>query len=99
MQKHLDLDDPRYAAAAAQVLRRHEAGMTDEHETNITSAVRDFIIITGLATSDEIVEEYPPAPGSLNAVDLKVRNTFIEVKSRIGTTGGGAPDPRHVAST
>ena len=97
MPKHLDVNDPRFSEAAAQVLRRHEAGMTDEHETNITSAVRDFIIITGLATSDDIVEEYTPAPGSLNAVDLKVLNTFIEVKSRIGTTGGGAPDPRHVA--
>ena len=42
----IDLDDPRYAAAAAKMLRRHD---NYEVEANITSAIRDFLIVTGLA--------------------------------------------------
>ena len=97
MPVHLDYKDPCYPEAAAEILRRHAAGMTDEHETNITSAVRDFLLLTGLARKGEIVEEQSPAPGSRSAVDLTALDTFIEIKSRIGTTGGFNPDPRHVA--
>ena len=89
----IDYNDPRYAQAAAEILRRHDAG---EPEANITSAVRDFLILTGLVRADEIVEENPPAEGSRRAVDLAALDTFIEFKRRIGTAGGFNPDPENV---
>ena len=46
MAVHIDYSDPRYAESAAEILRRHDNG---EPEANITSAVRDFLIVTGLA--------------------------------------------------
>ena len=41
---HVDPEDPRYRAAAGQILSRHEAF---QPEANITSAVRDFLTGTG----------------------------------------------------
>ena len=93
MPAHLDYDDPKYAASAAQMLRRHDGGGP---EANITSAVRDFLIVTGLARSHEIVEENPPAQGSRRAVDLTALDTFIESKRRIGTGRGLDPNPEYV---
>ena len=93
MSIQIDYNDPRYAQAAADILRRYDNG---ESEANITSAVRDFLILTGLVRSDEIVEENPPAQGSRRAVDLTALDTFIEFKRRIGTTGGFNPDPENV---
>ena len=93
MSTHLDVDDRRYAESAAAILRRHD---NFEAEANITTAVRDFLILTGLAESDEIIEENPPSDGSRRAVDLTALDTFIEFKRRIGTTGGFNPDPAHV---
>ena len=93
MALHLDTNDPKYAEAAAEILRRHDNA---EPEANITSAVRDFLITTGLAKPSEIVEENPPAQGSRRAVDLTALDTFIEFKTRIGTTGGFNPDPDNV---
>ena len=77
----LSPDDPDCKAAAAEILRRHEGG---EVEANITSAVRDFLVVTGLAKVDEMVEENPPSEGSRRAVDLTALDTFIEFKRRIG---------------
>ena len=79
---HIDYNDPKFAAAAAEILQRHNNG---EPEANITSAVRDFLIATGLASPSEIVEENPPAQGSRRAVDLTALDAFIELKRRIGT--------------
>ena len=93
MAGQIDYNDPRYAQAAAESLRRHENG---EPEANITSAVRDFLIVTGLVMPDEIVEENPPAQGSRRAVDLAALDTFIEFKRRIGTAGGFNPNPEYV---
>ncbi len=93
MTTHLDVKDPRYPASAGEILRRHDSG---EPEANITSAVRDFLILTGLAKANEIVEEDPPAEGSRKAVDLTALDTFVEFKRRIGTTGGFDPDPANV---
>ena len=93
MAVHIDTNDPQYAEAAAEILRRHDLG---EPEANITSAVRDFLILTKLARSEEIIEENPPSEGSRRAVDLTALDTFIEFKRRIGTTAGGEPDPRNV---
>ena len=93
MSIQIDYNDPRYAQAAAEILRRHDNG---EPEANITSAVRDFLIVTGLVRGDEIVEENPPAHGSRRAVDLAALDTFIEFKRRIGTAGGFNPNPEFV---
>ena len=93
MSIQIDYNDARYAQAAAEILRRHDAG---EPEANITSAVRDFLIVTGLVRADEIVEEDPPAQGSRRAVDLAALDTFIEFKRRIGTTGGFNPNAEYV---
>ena len=93
MAVHIDIDDPKYRDAAAQVLLRHDSF---QPEANITSAVRDFLILTGLARSEEIVEENPPSDASRRAVDLTALDTFIEFKRRIGTVPGGEPDPENV---
>ena len=79
MSVQIDYDDPRCARAAAEILRRHDNG---EPEANITSAVRDFLIATGLASGDEMVEENAPAQGSRWAVDLTALDTFIEFRRR-----------------
>ena len=60
MPEHIDHNDPRYAQAAAEILRHDNA----EPEANTTNAVRDFLIVTRLVRADEIVEEDPPAQGS-----------------------------------
>ena len=91
--EHLDIDDPKYSGAAAQILRRHD---NFEAEANITSAVRDFLIMTGLAKNDEIQEENPPSDTSRRAVDLTALDTFVEFKRRIGTAAGGEPHPENV---
>ena len=93
MSVHIDTNDPTYKQAAAEILRRHDNG---EPEANITSAVRNFLTVTGLIKDEEIVEENPPAQGSRRAVDLTALDTFIEFKRRIGTTGGFNPDPQNV---
>ena len=87
----LSYEDADCKAAAAEVLRRHEAG---EVEANITSAVRDFLVVTGLAKTDEMVEENPPSEGSRRAVDLTALDTFIEFKRRIGN--GIEPNAEYV---
>ena len=58
--------------------------------------MRDFLILTGLARSEEIIEENPPSEASRRAVDLTALDTFIEFKRRIGTAPGGEPDPENV---
>ena len=93
MLEHIDDNDPKFRDAAAEILRRHEKY---DAEANITTAVRDFLVLTGLATGDGIVEENPPAEHSRRAVDLTALDTFIEFKRRIGTTPGFDPDPENV---
>lgn len=65
MTVHINYSDPRHAATAAEILRRHERS---EPKANITSAARDFLTSTGLVKHDEIVEENPPTHGSRQAV-------------------------------
>ncbi len=93
MPDQIDLDDPGYRAAAAEILRRHDSY---EAEANITSAIRDFLILTGLAKPEEIDEEVAPATDSGKAVDLAALNVFIEVKRRVGSADGFEPDPKNV---
>ncbi len=92
------IDDPRYEAAAAEVLRRHNNGQAEE---NIRIAIRDFLITAGLAEAESMSAEAPPAPGSGKAVDLvtgfEAGEAYIETKRRIGGAGGGInPLPEHV---
>ncbi len=54
MSQQIDYNNPIGKQAAAEVLRRRD---NFEAEANITSAIRDFLIGTGLAGADEIVEE------------------------------------------
>ena len=49
MATHINLDDPRYRDAAAQILSRHDAL---QPEANITSAVRHFLVLTCLARNE-----------------------------------------------
>ena len=94
MPSHLDPGNERFSLAAAEIIHRYDVG---QPEANITSAVRDFLIVTGLARSQDIVEEDPPSPdGSRRAVDLTALDTFVEVKRRIGTVGGFQPNPQYV---
>ena len=93
MPEQINDNDPKHSQAAAEILRRHNSG---EAEANITTAVRDFLIVTGLVKADEMVEENPPAQGSRRAVDLTALDTFIEFKRRLGTTGGFNPNPEYV---
>ena len=93
MDDHIPPNDPRYRDAAAEILRRHEGA---EPEANITSTVRDFLTLTGLAQSHQIVEENPPSDSSRRAVDLTALDTFMEFKRRLGTSSTGEPDPRNV---
>jgi len=60
--------DPRYPPLAAAILQHHERHERREAEANITSAVRDFVIATGLATADEGSEEVDPGDASRQAV-------------------------------
>ena len=93
MATHINLDDPQYRDAAAQILSRHDAL---QPEANITSAVRQFLVLTGLVRNEEIVEENPPSDSSRRAVDLTALDTFVEFKRRIGTASGGLPDPENI---
>ncbi len=93
MPIQLDTNDPQYPLAAAAILDRHNR---NENETNITSAIRDFLTDTGLAQRGQIVEENPPSQGSRRAVDLTALDTFIEVKRRLGTVGGFNPNSEFV---
>ena len=80
MSLHIDPNDPNCKNAAAEILRRHDKG---EPEANITSAVRNFLTVTGLVKDEEIDEENPPAEGSRRAVDLAALDTFIEFKMEV----------------
>ena len=89
----LDQKDPKYPLSADNILARHN---NNEPEANITSAVRDFLILTGLATAEGIKEENPPSDTSRRAVDLTAHDTFVEMKRRVGTTGGNNPNPAYI---
>ncbi len=90
---HIDPGDPKFELAAASILDRHNGG---EAEANITSAVRDFFILANLAKPEQIKEENPPSDSSRSAVDLTAHDTFVEMKRRVGTTGGNSPNPDYI---
>ena len=90
---HIDPNNPQYPLSAANILARHN---NNEPEANITSAVRSFLTLTGLAVEEGIKEENPPSDTSRRAVDLTAHDTFVEMKRRIGTTGGNNPNPLYI---
>ena len=97
MPDHLDLDNPaQYVDRARSILARYTTG---RKEANTSSAVRDFLIATGLVDHDETQEEEAPSETSSQAVDLIVpsKSAYIEFKTRIGTAGDGTvPSPRNL---
>ncbi len=74
-------DNEQCRQIADDLLNRHNH---HDPEANITSSIRDFLIQTQLVTASEIGEESAPAIGSQNSVDLATRDTYIQVKRRIG---------------
>ena len=91
MTEQIDYNDAAGRGAAEEMLRRHD---NFELEANITSAIRQFLTQTGLAKSDEIMDEDPSAAGQASRVDLVALDTFIEVKRRIGS--GSIPNDDYV---
>ena len=88
----VEKDTAQFSDLAADILRRHD---NREPEANITSAVRDFLINSGLVRGEDVHEENPPSQGSRQAVDLRALDTFIEFKRRIGPSGI-SPNPDYV---
>ena len=86
MATYINLDDPQYRDAAAQMLSRHDAL---QPEANITSAVRQFLVLTGLVRNEEIVEENPPSDSSRRAVDLTAPGQGITGGIGTGLKGHG----------
>ncbi|MCY3921737.1 MAG: hypothetical protein OXG27_05005 [Chloroflexi bacterium] len=66
---------------ARPILERHESAAS---EADIRSAVRDYLIQTGLAPESEMQQEAPPAPGESGRVDLRTRDVIFEFKRSIG---------------
>ena len=79
MTTHHDVGDV-YAGLMTEVLRRHNQGHS---ETDIRSAVRDFILGADLARPAEINQEESPTDGAAGRVDMVVRETFIEFKRNL----------------
>lgn len=68
-----------------KLLVRHNSG---EPEENIRLAFRDFILRTGIiADESESEAEIPPGSDSIQRVDLRVRNTYVEFKRNIVISG------------
>ncbi|MCY4436751.1 MAG: N-6 DNA methylase [Chloroflexi bacterium] len=88
----VETDSAQFSDLAADILRRHD---NREQEANITSAVRDFLINSGLVRTEDVQEENPPSQSSRQAVDLRALDTFIEFKRRIGPSGI-TPNPDYV---
>ena len=75
-----------------KLLERH---LANHSENDIRGAWRDFIIRTGIIEDErEITTEVPPGDGTVQRVDLRVRNTYIEFKRDIMVRG--APDAGYI---
>ena len=93
MAAHIGIADPRYRDAAAQILLRHD---NFQPEANITSTVRDFLILTGLSRNEKIVEENPPSDASRRAVDLTVLDTPSKISPRVRKSPLFGQDQRRI---
>ncbi|WP_428119128.1 N-6 DNA methylase [Candidatus Poriferisodalis sp.] len=93
----LSADDSRFVELARQLLHWHGAAA---HEDNIRSAVRSFLVETGLTDPYEVQSEASPDPQRITRrrVDLVLSDAFIEVKTRIGRAADAlTPAIEHVA--
>ena len=78
-----------YAPLAAEILRRHNQGDT---EADIRSAVRDFIIQSGLVAAGEVTQEESPTQAATGRVDLVARDAFFEFKRNLYSGAQIAPE-------
>ncbi len=78
-----------YAPLAAEILRRHKQGAS---EADIRSAVRDFIIQSGLVTAGEVTQEESPTQAAAGRVDLVARDAFFEFKRNLYSGAQIAPE-------
>ncbi len=78
-----------YAPLAAEILRRHNQG---DSEADIRSAVRDFIIQSGLVTASEVTQEESPTEAASGRVDLVARDAFFEFKRNLYSGAHIAPE-------
>ena len=75
-----------------KLLDRHHAGAS---ESDIRIAFRDFLVRTGIASDEsEISTETRPAANSRLKVDLYIRNTYVEFKRSV--LSSGRIDPDHI---
>ncbi|MCZ0954594.1 MAG: hypothetical protein OXJ56_18645, partial [Rhodospirillaceae bacterium] len=72
-------------------MRRHNQG---DSEADIRSAVRDFIIQSGLVTASEVTQEESPTHAAAGRVDLVARDAFFEFKRNLYS--GAQIAPEHV---
>ena len=73
----------------AEILRRHEGHVPGGYsETDIRTAVWNFIVQSELVTASEVTQEESPAQGASGRVDLVARNVFFEFKRSLYTGGG-----------
>ena len=88
-------DDPEFIGLASQLLHRYDQ---QAHEDNIRSAIRDFVVGTGLCEYYEVVSEAAPQMLPRKRADLKLPGVFMEVKTRIGTAArAGEPASDHIS--
>ena len=78
-----------YAPLAAEILNRHDRG---DSEADIRSAVRDFIIQSGLVTASEVTQEESPTQAAAGRVDLAARDAFFEFKRNLYSGDQIAPE-------
>jgi SAM-dependent methyltransferase len=78
-----------YTPLAAEILRRHNRGGS---EADIRSAVRDFIIQSGLVTASEVTQEAAPTQAAAGRVDLAARDAFFEFKRNLYRGAQIAPE-------
>ncbi|MDE0643260.1 MAG: N-6 DNA methylase [bacterium] len=79
---------------ARRILDRYQVG---EKEAETRSAIRDFLVSTGMVNASEVREEYPPSKSAGGqSVDLVAGESFFEIKVRISALDGFQPHPDHV---
>ena len=97
LTNHLDLADPSYREAAQWMLTLYERH--DWHESNIRSAISEFLRAVHLVDHDESELEGAPVEGSPKQVDIVIdrSHVHIEAKKRIGTARNrDAVDVKHL---
>ena len=78
-----------YVPLAAEILHRHNRG---DSEADVRSAVRDFIIQSGLVAASEVTQEESPTEAAAGRVDLVARDAFFEFKRNLYSGAQIAPE-------